>query len=254
MDNCNIAIRPENVHGHITGQFHNETCKLSGIQIQRLWKAPGMTLIKPNERIALPVTKVAPFPFLKLHPDDTDRMRGKTFWGCKYCFWACGITSNTGSASTHIQELHSTKKSTPFRVADHFHKNVAVQRYFSSGGDHSWFQVHPHLSDVVEGSDFDLFYRSIQEKVDSTVGDRTAVSNDPRNYDLPPFLVKTGWSKHLEEFSRRQMVRMAGPLRSEEPEMKCIPKIAKMYLEAVTSAELTDVHPSQICRLNSWKK
>lgn len=189
---------------------------------------------------------------MKLHPTDEDKLEGKSFLGCKYCFWACCATSRR-SAKLHLQNDHSEKNCSDLTWINHFHKGVSAQKYCGGGGDHIWFQVYPELTGVVKGSDFDLFVRSISNHTESA--NASLVANDPRSFDLSPFLYKTGWPKHIEDFSRTLMVRMSGQIRPNEPVvLKRISNIAMSYLERITSVNLTDVDPSQLARLNSWKK
>lgn len=63
MDGCNICVRPEHVHGHITGDLHNGKCRKSKKEITAIWNGMEQPMIKSSERLDLPKEKLARMPF-----------------------------------------------------------------------------------------------------------------------------------------------------------------------------------------------
>jgi hypothetical protein len=142
----------------------------------RLEKFP---LIPDDEPIHHPTTVVAPFPFLEIHNG----------FHCSFCHFACVSRKHM---LVHGNTQHGGQMHLPVKAR---FKSGPVQRFFKSQSGSSYFQVDPLLSDVPEGSDFDVFYSMVQmerKAVQNSARGISADMSDEVDWDLSPFLAWAG--------------------------------------------------------------
>jgi hypothetical protein len=213
----------------------------------------GLQLIRDEEAVELPQRIIAPFPFLKLYPDDIEADNKEALgWHCSYCSF-CALSRE--HAMNHIRVKH-TEKSKMDAISIRL-KQGRMQRFFPTCRGSSYFKVDPLLCGVKEGSDFDCFFSSIQHNKDANKASKpvapTAVV--AADWDMSPFLAKAGWLGHIQGYSRKLMRERVMPLgRDEAPFLRTLPLLAINYLNSITQAEIDgSVSPIALQKLNNWK-
>lgn len=237
---CRCFVRLINMAGHIKNhkiQFHKRP-NMASIS-KSLEKFP---LIPDDEPIPHPTTVVAPFPFLELHNG----------FHCSFCHFAC---VSRKSMLDHGRGKHPGQMHHPVKAR---FKSGPVQRFFKSQSGSSYFKVDPLLSDVEGGSDFDVFYSMVEmerKEVQNSAPAISADTSDEVDWDLSPFLARSGWIRQLQGYSTKEMIRRVGLLRRNED--RCLQRIPEMvfrYLSTITNDEMMGrVHPANLKKLNNWK-
>jgi hypothetical protein len=246
--NCKCGVRAGSIHGHLKNHFAGKI-KLSKMAVMEA--LAGLPLMNDDEAVAQSHHIIAPYPFLKLYPDDAEiEGKGRAGWHCSYCNF-CAV--NREYAQSHTREKHAEKMVTGPTSA-HL-KQGRMQRFFRTGHGSAYFKVDPVLCGVQSGSDFDIFFSSIQQEKEDGGAPKDACGGvGESDWDISPFLSKAGWLGQIHGYSGRQMRERVGQLRKHEASfLRKLPKLAAHYLKSISQAELNSLSPTALEKLNNWK-
>jgi hypothetical protein len=251
LNDCKRGIRPGDIRGHLKTHFKYRNLPSKTLIDDAL---EGLQLIRDDEAVELPQRIVAPFPFLKLYPDDVETDKDAQGWHCSYCHFC---TLSRQHALNHVREKHPEPSAT--KSISHHLKQGHMQRFFHQCHGSSYFRVDPLLCGVKEGSDFDMLFSSIQRKEDakniSKPVSSASAAVDEADWDMSPFLAKAGWLTQIRGYSTKLMRERVSLLRKDEASFfRILPSLAIDYLKSVTQAEInSSVSPIALQKLNNWK-
>lgn len=233
---CKHAVRHESALSHM--KSHKAFPKIgNALMKSKVSEAlRGREFIGENEGVDLPQGRIAPFPFLET----------KSGWHCRVCSFAC---TSKDVLMKHINKEHDEKRSLPRQLC---YQEGLVQRFFNHCFGSSYFQVDNVLSDVGDGSDFDLFYTSVQEeKLQELSAEARAGGVACGNWDESPFLARTCWSRQVRGYSLHSMRRKVSPYgKGDSSHLRGVATLAVAYIRSLDQG---DIHPAYLSRLNNWK-
>jgi hypothetical protein len=134
-----------------------------------------------------------------------------------------------------------------------------MQHFFGTFLGSLNFKVDPLLCGVKEGSDFNIFFSSMQHNTntncDNSLKPTASIGASEAHWDMSPFLAKARWLGHIHGYLRKLMRQRVGPLwKHEDPFLHILPSLAINYLNSVTQADIdSSVSPIALRKLNNWK-
>lgn len=263
---CKTAIRHPHIYGHIVSYLHWRQLRVgkkpSKAAIAALLN--DRDFISANESVNLPPGPLAPFPFLKLFPDDDPpEDRDNSGWYCNAQFEGgrpcnfCCRRKNT--IQHHISDVHggeSVEKT--YRMKKKLFTKGHVQKFFQNREGSSYFRVTPVLTGVEPEGDFSVWYASLTEvdRCQELAASALFGDTDDVGADISPFLSKAGWISQLEGYSWHDLMTRTMRLKAHERlALGKLPQLARAYLHSISQAEVTrSVHPVNLSALNHWKK
>jgi len=130
-----------------------------------------------------------------------------------------------------------------------------MQHFFPAGHGSSYFKVNPLLHGVRQGSDFDIFFSSIQcnKDMNNTSTPLASTIAGKEDWDMSPFLAKAGWLGHFHGYSRKLMKERIGAFwRDDVSFYQALPSLATEYLNSITQADISSsVSPIALRKLNN---
>jgi hypothetical protein len=132
-----------------------------------------------------------------------------------------------------------------------------VQQLFSNASGKQYIRVDPLLNMVASGRTFDKWSRTLHEPGKSQKAAALPGVCHPGNINT--FLKKAGWLTQIRGYSAARLMRLVSipSLRRNidvSDPLHTIKGIAVTYLRSIMCNDLAMVHPSNLCKLNHWKK
>lgn len=235
---CGICVRRSQLYGHLTGPGHS--LKLRKMALENVVSNSGLAFIPDTEDLRPPPGKIEPIPWLQAEIHGI---------GCVQCSYCC---ANRESMRKHWEKSHRGEKGK--RSIERLYQSALMQRFFISGLSSVYFRVSPTLRGSTVDSGFGRFYNSLPDKWRN--GDLTeAVSKtDGKSgeFDLPPFLAKSGWALAVKGFSAASLKAKVSDVRpAEKSYLQAIKGLGYDYLSSIQN--LNNVHPTILEGLTRWR-
>jgi hypothetical protein len=235
---CSFGLRCSQVHKHITGPAHK--LRMSRNDITRAFDNRNLTVVADDEEVKPPPGQIAPIPWLE------KERPGRRCIVCDYC------SDSVGAMDKHWQRNHPGERNG--RKYDNITRPVYMQRFFASGLNSTYFEVEPILRGSSTDDAFTRFYNSLPDRWRN--GEFTTqvatLDGNPNEFDLPPFLAKTGWVNVLRGCSIPNLrAKVSAPNRAEKHYLHSIPGLGQAFLTSIN--DLRHVHPIILEGLTKWR-
>jgi hypothetical protein len=225
------------VHNHLTGDAHG--LRISRKVVHDAIAQRNLAVVADNEAVKPPSGRIAPIPWL------AKETTGMACTLCTYC------SKNEPAMARHWQTDHQGRRDG--RNLKDICRAVSMQRFFTNGLSSKYFEVQPVLRGSSEDGAFTRFYNSLPDSWRN--GDFTSQSTldgKPGEFDLPPFLAKTGWVAALRGCSIANLrAKVSASKPAEKPYLHSISGLGKEFLTSIK--DLNHVHPIILEGLTKWR-